>query len=153
MASNDDSLLKHATCIALGDRAALLRGPPGAGKSDLALRFISDFVRRGAALVADDQTLVRREGDRLRVSAPKATAGLIEVRGLGIVPLAARAQATLTLITDLVPAADIERLPPDPLPGEDIAGVSVPVLKLFPFEASAAVKLYVALGGEFVAET
>ncbi len=152
MAAQDETMLMHGTCVALGDRAAALRGRPGAGKSDLALRFISAFHGAGAALVADDQILVHRRGSSLSVSAPEKIAGLIEIRGIGLVAMRPRTRAELVMIVELSPADDIERMPPDPLPCETILGMAVPVLRLFAFEASAAAKLCVALGGEFVAE-
>ena len=43
--------LLHATAISINGQAVLLIGPPGSGKSDLALRLID----RGALLIADDQ--------------------------------------------------------------------------------------------------
>ena len=61
-----DSRLVHATCIRLGEHGILLTGAPGCGKSDLALRLID----RGAKLVSDDYTFVRRTEGRLLASAP-----------------------------------------------------------------------------------
>ena len=68
-----DTLLVHATAVAIDGEAILLRGPSGSGKSDLALRLIDG----GAQLVADDQTLLRREGERVLASAPPAIARLV----------------------------------------------------------------------------
>ncbi len=76
-----ETLLVHATAVAIEGEAVLLRGPSGSGKSDLALRLIDG----GAQLVADDQTLLRRAGGRVLASAPPAIAGLLEVRGVGVV--------------------------------------------------------------------
>lgn len=145
------TMLVHATCVALQPggkssartwRAVLLRGPSGAGKSDLALRLIE----AGARLVADDQTRIVRRGRTLLATAPAALAGLIEVRGVGIVKLARgqlMARAPLSLLVDLVPHDRIERLPE---PAEEILlNVGLPLLALAPFEASAAAKLRLAL--------
>ena len=128
-------LLVHATAIAIEGEAVLLRGPSGAGKSDLGLRLIDE----GASLVADDQTLLRRSGERIVACAPAAIAGLIEVRGVGIVRLEALRQAPLALIVDLLPSGQIERIPEPRL--ETVLGVAVPLLALAPFEAAAAAKL------------
>ncbi len=146
-------ILVHGTCVALGGRCALLRGAPGSGKSDLALRFISLFgsARGGdqaaASLVADDQVLLKRVGDVVRARAPKAIAGRMEVRGIGIVDVAHETASSLVLIVDLVAAGEAPRLPPAPLPCEDVQGVDICVLKLYPFEISAPVKLKLALTG------
>lgn len=132
---------------------ALIRGAPGSGKSDLALRFISLFGVaeggiEGACLVADDQVLLSREGRGLVARSPETIAGRLEVRGVGIVEVPHRRRTPLTLIVDLAAAGDVPRLPPDPLPREEILGVHVPVLKLNPFEVSSPVKLKLALTGK-----
>lgn len=149
MADGASEALVHGTAVALGDRAALLRGPSGAGKSDLALRTLQ-LPPGGPAggplwLVADDQVLLTRAGDTLRAAAPARLAGLIEVRGLGILAMPHVPSARLVLLVDLVASGQAERLP-DPWPYEILAGVGLPVLKLPAFEASAPAKLALALG-------
>jgi serine kinase of HPr protein (carbohydrate metabolism regulator) len=134
-----DPVLVHATAVAIDGRAVLLRGPSGAGKSDLALRLIDS----GARLVADDQAELRRAGERVMVTAPAAIAGLIEVRGVGILQVEPLAEAALTMCVDLVPSAEVERLPE--IRCENVLGLAVPSIALSPFEASAAAKLRFAL--------
>jgi HPr kinase/phosphorylase len=134
-----DTLLVHGTAVAIEGEAILLRGPSGAGKSDLGLRLIDG----GADLVADDQALLRRAGARVVVLAPDAIAGMIEVRGVGIVRIAAVAGVPLALIVDLLPSGEIERLPEPRI--EAVLGVAVPLIALAPFEASAAAKLRLIL--------
>ena len=134
-----DSARVHGTCITVGGQGVLLRGPSGAGKSDLALRLID----AGSKLVADDQSLLHRAGDRLRVSCPPEIKDRIEVRGLGLEALPALADAPLALIVDLGESAAIERLP-EPQE-ETLLGVTVPKIDLAPFEASAPAKVKLAL--------
>ena len=139
--------LVHGTCVALGPHGALLRGGSGSGKSDLALRFLAlgaqDLQPR---LVADDQVWVEAKGDgSLVASAPETIAGKIEVRGLGILDLPHRPNARLILVADLVSAEEVPRMPPDPPARITLAGVALPVVKLAPFELSAALKLKLAL--------
>ena len=134
-----EPVLVHATAIAIDGRAVLLRGPSGAGKSDLALRLID----AGAHLVADDQVELRRAGEHVLVTAPAALAGLIEVRGVGILRIEAVADAALTLLVDLVPSGEVERFPENRC--EDVLAVAVPLIALSPFEVSAAAKLRFAL--------
>jgi HPr kinase/phosphorylase len=133
-----DTLLVHATAIAIDGDAILLRGPPGAGKSDLALRLIEG----GARLLADDQALLRRAGNRVLARAPAAIAGLIEVRGLGIMQVDPLDEAPLALVVDLVPSAQVERIPENRF--EVVLGLAVPLIALAPFEASAPAKLKLA---------
>ena len=131
----DGEFLVHATCVALGERGVLLRGAPGAGKSDLALRLIDS----GAMLVADDQVALSVSGGRLLARPPAAIAGLLEVRGVGLVRLPFRRRATVVLAVDLVAAADVPRLPE--VEEVEVAEVSVPRYMLDPFAATAVAKL------------
>ncbi len=127
----------HATCVAIGGRAVLIVGPSGAGKSDLALRLID----RGAVLVADDQVELRAQGGQLLAAAPPTIAGRMEVRGIGIIAMAHDSPMPVALLIDLAQA-------PDRLPERravTFAGVEVPVVALDPFEASAAIKVELAL--------
>lgn len=91
----------HGSCAARGGAGVLLLGPPGAGKSDLLLRLLD----RGFMLVADDRVEIE-EG----IARPAPTlAGLLEVRGLGIVRLPFVAPVRLALAVALGHAA--ERMP------------------------------------------
>ena len=145
----DAAELVHGTCVALGRSAALLRGPSGSGKSDLALRFLF-LARRGPAalepptLVADDQVRIRREGGRLLVEAPATLRGKLEVRGLGIVEMKSAAEAELVLVADLVAAGEVERMP-DADATVSLLGLDVAAIRLAAAEPSAPIKLALAL--------
>lgn len=134
-----DLVLLHATAVAIDGRAVLLRGASGSGKSDLGLRLID----AGARLVADDQSELCRRGAAIIVRAPAAIAGLLEVRGIGIVRLEALAEAPVALIVDLVERDALERLPERQ--SERILGIDLPLIQVAPFEVSAAAKLRLAL--------
>ncbi len=138
MAAQDSTETMHATSVAIDGRAVLICGASGAGKSDLALRLID----RGAMLISDDYTIVRSSGGQLEASAPATIAGMMEVRGVGVVDLPSIKGARLALIIDL--SQDIDRMPGDP---EEwlVAGVPLPVVKVSPFEASAPIKVELAL--------
>lgn len=139
----------HGTCVALGQRGVLLRGPSGSGKSDLALRFLF-LARRGPAaiapptLVADDQVELRRDGGRVLATAPTSIRGKIEVRGVGIVNVKALATCELVLVVDLVEPEAVERMPEKDDKAR-LAGVDLPLLRLAPFESSAPIKLALAV--------
>ncbi len=141
--------LIHGTAIAVAGRAALIRGPTGSGKSDLALRCLAvaagPLTPEAARLVADDQVLADLAGGRVMLSAPATIRGLIEVRGLGILAVPACDAAGLALVVDLVAAGGVERLP-EPGQLQTVCGVAVPCMKLAPFEMSAPLKLLLALG-------
>jgi len=139
--------LVHGTCVALGRRGVLLRGGAGSGKSDLALRFMA-LPGEGAlcpGLVADDQVYVSANPDgTLTASAPPTIAGKIEVRGLGIMPVPFLPEAELVLVCDLA-SNDVPRVPAESAKTTVLAGVPLPTLSLAPFEASAPLKLKMAL--------
>lgn len=130
----------HATCVAVAGRGVLLLGPPGCGKSDLALRLIDS----GAALVADDQVVLARRGDDVVASAPDELRGRMEVRGVGLVTVEPVAQRRVALVLDLVPADQVPRLPE--IGVRAYLGVSLPCIAIAPFEASAAAKVRLAVG-------
>lgn len=137
--------LVHATCIALDGRAALLTGPPGAGKSDLALRCIGlqhVWMERvlQARLIADDQVILDRRGGRIAARCPAATAGKLEVRGVGIVEVESLSEAWLDVVVELVSPEQIERLP-DPDVKSQLLGLPLPMLRIAPFQASAPLKV------------
>ena len=127
----------HASCVAIGGRAVLIAGRSGSGKSDLALRLVD----RGARLVSDDYTILKAEGGRLLAAAPETIAGRMEVRGVGLAEFEAVADVPVALFIDLDRA-------PDRLPEAEtvvLAGVSIPSLGFSALEASAPIKLEMAL--------
>lgn len=122
----------HASCVARDGHGVLLLGPSGAGKSDLALRLLS----HGFILVADDRVDIT--GDV--ASAPASLAGLLEVRGLGIVRLPRHTDsARLALIAELGPPA--ARLP---FPAQHTT-LHLPLIRLDPAAASAPDRVALAL--------
>jgi len=132
-----DSL--HGTVVALDGLGVLLRGASGAGKSDLALRLMAE----GAMLVADDRVVLDAADGRVRASAPSSLAGLIELRGVGIVRRPFLASAPLALVVDLVAPETVERMPEPAI--ALLAGHPVRRLALAAFEASTPVKIRFAL--------
>ena len=98
----------HATGLVLDKAGLILRGPSGAGKSLLALELLDLWESRGLAgkLVSDDRIDIEATPRGLVMSAPKAIAGLIELRGRGIVSRPFVEQAPLHLVVDLVDGLD-----------------------------------------------
>ena len=127
----------HVSSVAIGGRAVLIGGRSGAGKSDLALRLID----RGASLISDDYTFVRRMQGQALASAPERIAGKIEMRGVGIVEMTAAVDVPVALYVDL--SGEPVRLPEaDRL---TIAGISIPSIALDGHHASAPLKVEAAL--------
>lgn len=128
----------HSTCVLVAGIGVLLRGPSGSGKSDVALRLID----AGARLVADDRVELRMDEGKLIACAPAALAGLLEVRGVGILRVPAEPRAVVGLVADLAPRERIERLPASDT--DRLLDIALPRIDLAPFEASAAAKLRAA---------
>jgi HPr kinase/phosphorylase len=133
----------HATCVAVGGAGVLLRGPSGAGKSDLALRLIDGGGADGPRLVADDRVDLSLRGGRVWARAPEALKGLLEVRGIGIMPMKALDEAPIALICDLVAPPLVDRLPE--VTTAPVLDLDIPFIRLAPFEASAPAKIRLAL--------
>ena len=109
----DQTPTVHASAVLAGARAVLIRGPAGAGKSQLALTLIQAAdtgLLRFARLVGDDRVHLQAHHGRLLVRPAAALAGLIEVRGLGIRRLDHEPMAVVGLVVDLA-AEDAERMP------------------------------------------
>lgn len=129
----------HASCVSVDDIGIVIRGAPGSGKSDLAARLIDG----GGELVADDRVdLVCRDG-AIVAAAPVSIAGLLEIRGVGILRLPYRATIRVGLAIGLVARETIERVPESAVC--DYMGITVPLLRLWPFEPSATVKVRFAI--------
>ncbi len=128
----------HASTVATEGRAVLISGPSGSGKSDLTLRLLD----RGFTLVSDDQTIVRREGDRLIASPPPNIAGKLEIRGIGIVDMDNHTDLPVALLVELT--SDIQRMP-DHSRERPILGVGLPLISIEAMAASAPSKVALAL--------
>ena len=129
--------VRQATGVAIGGRAVLIEGPPGSGKTTLALALID----RGATLVGDDAVALTRDGERITVAPPPSIAGLIEVRNVGLLPMP----------TTTAPLALVLRLAPDaPRFVEqagtvEVLGRAIPLLWFDPTIAAAAIRAELAL--------
>jgi serine kinase of HPr protein (carbohydrate metabolism regulator) len=134
-------VILHATLVARrqGGRwwGVLLRGASGSGKSDLALRALD----AGWRLVADDRVRLWTSGEALYGRAPSTLAGLLEVRGVGVLPEPTLPFAAVRLCADAEDPP--ERLPPSER--VEVEGIALPRLGLQFREASAPTKLGCAL--------
>jgi HPr kinase/phosphorylase len=124
----------HASAVAVGDCAVLIRGPSGSGKSRLAFDLIlagRAGLTASARLVGDDRVHIWPKGAELMVSPAPALAGLIEIYGLGIRHCDFLAEAPVGLVVDL-DASDAERLPPSKALQTTIKGILVPRIPVKP---------------------
>jgi serine kinase of HPr protein (carbohydrate metabolism regulator) len=133
---------RQASCVAIGPeasrRALMIVGAAGTGKSSLALALID----RGAVLIGDDSVILDASDGRLLAYPHPNTRGLIEVRNLGLIAMPVCEAAPVALIVRLDDSA------PRYAEGADttaIAGVSLPIVTLWPGGAVLAIKAELAL--------
>jgi HPr kinase/phosphorylase len=129
----------HASCVAIGGKGVLLLGKSGAGKSTLALRLIDE----GAKLVADDRCELFVRAGKLRVRAPARIAGLIELRGIGIVALPHAASVRLAMVVRL--GENRERLPKPAFYDPPQAPQPVPLIVVNGSDVGATARIRTAL--------
>ncbi len=129
--------LLHASCVRINGKGVLLMGASGAGKSDLALRLMD----RGATLVGDDYLEVQVRDGQLVAQVPDRISGKLEVRGIGLCRFPFINSATIELIVRL--GEEVARFPQQVV--EVLDGISIPLLHLNAYEASAPLKVELAL--------
>ena len=129
----------HASCVAIAGKGVLLLGESGAGKSDLALRLVDD----GAHLVADDRTELYVAKGRICARAPKSNAGLMEMRGLGIVALPFAKSTVLALAVEVGKSS--RRLPEPAFFAPLKEAKPVPLIRLDGRLSSAPARIRLAL--------
>lgn len=144
------TLCLHATTISLNGSAVLIRGASCSGKSSLAL-MVLETVGTGlgaevitTTLVADDQTVLLLRDGQIYASPPATIAGLLEVRGQGILTVPFARDIPLVLVVDLKPSAEIDRLPEHKDMEAELLGLRLPCVTIDPHVPSAASRLRVA---------
>ena len=152
----EEGLLEHATVVEIDGRGVILRGPSGAGKTSLALELVQRCRTSGimAVLVADDYTFLAADPatGRLSSTVPERIAGLVELRGFGIVELPVdrfKRATELSLAVCLTEPGEAERVA-DPGRMLSLAGVQIPELALprnSPVSGAYAVLGWLGLAG------
>jgi serine kinase of HPr protein (carbohydrate metabolism regulator) len=132
------SVAHQATAVAIDGRALLIEGPPGSGKSSLALALID----RGARLIGDDAVMLEPVAARLLASPHPRVAGLIEVRNVGLVtmPVISAIPVALVLVLDAAAPRHVEAAET-----VDRAGIALPMLRLWPDSPVLALRAEIAL--------
>jgi len=131
------SLLHQASCVAVASRAVVIEGPPGSGKSSLALALID----RGAQLVGDDGTTLDVRGGQLWAAPPPNIAGKLEIRNVGIVELPV-SEAPVALVIRLDEAAPRHVEQAEEV---ELLGCAMPLVRLWPASPILALRAEWAL--------
>ncbi len=132
------SQLYQASAVAIGGKALLIEGPPGSGKSSLALALID----RGATLIGDDGVMLERGARQLIASPPPNIAGLLEVRNVGLIRTSFLQAAPVALVLRLT--ADAPRFV-DAADSITLLDVAVPLIRLWPDSPVLALRAEAAL--------
>lgn len=122
----------HATAIVVGQTGLLFVGPSGSGKSELAFSFLTEAQRCGlsAVLLADDQVFITIRDGIVIAERPEPIAGLLELRGSGIISMdsVAKAQMHYAITSALHPESP--RLPPQNEMMELAGDACLPLLRI-----------------------
>ena len=102
-----DAEVVHGTAVSVAANGLLIVGPSGSGKSALGLMLMA----HGAALIADDRTILARCETDVMLSAPPTLPAKIEARGVGLLSADLAPPAPLKLIVDMGQLEN-QRLPP-----------------------------------------
>lgn len=130
-------ILHQASCVAISGRGILIEGPPGSGKTSLALMLID----RGGQLVGDDGVELTVQNGRLWASPPPNIAGKLEIRNVGIVDvLCVEAPVSLQLILSTNAPRFIEAAQK-----ADLAGAQIPSIEFDASGPAAAIRAEYAL--------
>lgn len=133
------SPLLHASAVALDGAAIMLRGPSGSGKSTICLALIEHY---GAQLIADDRLYADTDTDTdtVMLRPYDGLAGLIEMRGLGVLRMAHLPTARLALVVELIAADAVPRIAP--MATTEIAGCAIALLRLHGHDPYTPLKIH-----------
>lgn len=139
-----DRINLHGTVIRINALGILCVGPSGCGKSELAFSLIVEAQRCGAdcALIADDQFFVSAHGETIVAERPASIAGLMELRGSGIISMKSEPSVALSFALTPELSKGNERLPPlgetYPLFGDHV----LPLLRIAPHSLTPYAKFH-----------
>jgi serine kinase of HPr protein (carbohydrate metabolism regulator) len=132
------SIAHQATCVAISGRGVLIEGAPGTGKSSLALALID----RGAVLVGDDGVLLLARDGMLIAAPHPEIGGKLEVRNVGLIDMPVLPAVPVALVIRLEASAPRFIDAPE---ARQLAGISVPLVHLFPDTPALALRTEIAL--------
>lgn len=134
----------HASAVWIDGAGVLIRGPSGCGKSSLLLALLM-ADRPAARLVADDRVILSVVAERLHATVPEEIAGLMEIRGQGLVTVPYLSPISIDLVVDFEPLERCSRMPDEAERVASIEGVLVRRLVLPVGQADDWIRVRAAL--------
>lgn len=134
----------HASAVWVDGAGVLIRGPSGCGKSSLLLALLM-ADRPASRLVADDRVELAVVAGQLQASVPDILAGLLEIRGQGLVTVPYLSPVSIDLVVDLEPIERCVRMPEEADRTALIEGVVVRRLALPQGQADGWIRVRAAL--------
>jgi HPr kinase/phosphorylase len=141
----------HASAVLVGEHGVVIRGASGSGKSSLLLGLLAADPA-ATWLIADDRVTLLAAHGRLIAAAPPALAGLLEIRGQGIVRRTFVSPARVDLIVDLMPLESCQRMPAADAESVVVEGVTLARLSLPIGCADGPLRVRGALARHFAAK-
>ncbi len=134
----------HACALEINQIGILILGPSGSGKTSLMMGLLerAKLENHENFLISDDQTILSSNKQTLEASVPQTIAGLVEIRGYGIIPHKNKAKTNLKLVVDLVEDEAIERMPEKHF--FDYEETTLPLLKVPKRHEAQAVRIVFA---------
>ena len=108
--TSEMSPTSHGGAVWVDGAGVLIRGPSGCGKSSLLLALLM-ADRPASRLVADDRVILSVIDGRLQAGAPEILAGLLEIRGQGLVTVPYLSPVSIDLVVDFEPSERSVRMP------------------------------------------
>lgn len=134
----------HACALEINQSGILIKGRSGSGKTSLMMGLLERAKLEGyeAYLIADDQVILNSEIEFLEASVPSQIAGLVEIRGYGVVKHSHKSSTKLKLIVELIDDKKIERMPEPKF--YELENATLPLLELPEQHESQALRIIFA---------
>ena len=107
------ALNHHACALEINEIGIIIKGKSGSGKTSLMLGLLehAKLEKLNALLIADDQVFLNVDDEKLIASAPENTAGLVELRGYGILKTPHKKSCEIKVVINILQDEKIERMP------------------------------------------
>lgn len=120
----------HACALEIDQIGILIIGKSGSGKTSLMMGLLERAKQENkeAYLVTDDRVHLKTSGEKLDAETPGTIAGLVEIRGYGVIAHPNKNTTAIKLVVELVKDESIERMPEQKY--YEFEGMRLPLLEV-----------------------